>query len=184
MSDPLLRYRSEFPILETCTYLVSHSLGALPARGRAGLNHFAREWDELGVRAWRESWWNLGSELGDRVAGLLGASPGTVVMQPNVTLASAVFLSSVDFSPERPKLVTTELDFPSLLYLYDRAPFPNMEVVRVPSDDGLQIDPGRLLDAIDTRTRVVAICHVLFRSAAIQDVRAVVEKAHRVGALV
>lgn len=183
------RLRSEFPILDRCTYLVSHSLGAMPRGARAGLESYAREWEERGVRAWSEGWWDLPVRMGDELGSLLGAPAGTISMQPNVTLATALFLSACDFTGPRNRLVTDALNFPSLLYLFEgwkglQAAAPGMEVVTVPSDDGLTIDIGRYLDAVDERTRLVALSHVEFQSSFLQDVPAVVRRARDVGAWV
>ena len=68
------RWRAEFPILDTCTYLVSHSLGAMPTRARAYLQQFADEWDTRGVRAWHEGWWDIGRETGNLLAPILANS--------------------------------------------------------------------------------------------------------------
>ena len=112
----LLEWRREFPILERTTYLISNSLGAMPSGVRAELDRFADAWDQRGVRAW-ESWWEMAVETGDLLAPILGVSPGEVSMHQNVTLAAAGFLSALDYPPDRNRIVTTELDFPSLLYL-------------------------------------------------------------------
>lgn len=179
-TDPLLQYRDEFPILERSTYLVSHSLGAMPRGARQGLETYAREWDLRGVRAWNEGWWSLPISVGDRVARVLGAPPASVAMQPNVTLATALYLSCIEFAPPRNRLVTTALNFPSLLYLFDG--LEGAEVVRVPSEDGIAVDLERLLGAIDERTRLVAISHVLFRSSFVQDAARIAARAREVGA--
>ena len=179
-TDPLLQFRDEFPILERATYLVSHSLGAMPRGARRGLEAYAQAWDLRGVRAWNEGWWSLPIAVGDRVARVIGAPPDSVAMQPNVTLATALFLSCYRFSAPRNRLVTTALNFPSLLYLFDGV--EGAEVVRVASDDGIHIDTDRLLAAIDERTRVVAISHVLFRSSFIQEVERIAARAREVGA--
>jgi kynureninase len=105
-------------------------------------------------------------------------------MHQNVTLAEAVVLSCFDFSGARKKRVCTEMDFPSMIYLH-RAQIPRgAEVHLVPSDDGIRIDCERLLTAIDERTLVVSISHVLFKSSYIMDVPAIIQKAHDVGATV
>jgi kynureninase len=79
----------------------------------------------------------------------------------------------------------TGLDFPSVRYVYDQlATRLGARIVTVPSDDGVGIDTARLLSAIDERTRLVAISHVLFRSAFVVDVDAVCRRARDVGALV
>lgn len=185
MHDPLLAFRSEFPILERTTYLVSNSLGAMPRGVPDRLAEYVDEWAELGVRAWAKGWWGKPMEVGDEIAPLIGAGRGEVVMVPNVTIGQASILSSLDYAAPRDTIVMTALDFPSVRYVYDAlARRLGARIVVVPSEDGIGIDTERLLAAIDERTRLVAISHVLFRSAFIMDVGAVCRRAHEVGALV
>jgi len=185
MHDPLLAFRSEFPILERTTYLVSNSLGAMPRGVPDRLAEYVDEWAELGVRAWAKGWWGKPVEVGDEIAPLIGAGPGEVVMVPNVTIGQASVLSALDYGAPRDTIVMTALDFPSVRYVYDAlATRLGARVVVVPSEDGISIDTERLVAAIDERTRLVAISHVLFRSAFIMDVAAVCRRAHDVGALV
>ncbi len=185
MSDPLLRFRDEFPILATSTYLVSNSLGAMPKSVSGQLQAYATQWETRGVRAWAEGWWEMPVTMGNRIAPLIGASGGEVVMVPTVTQAMSSILTALDYPTERNEIVMTALDFPSVRYAYDAlAPRLGARVTVVPSDDEIGIDVQRLLDAITTRTRLVAISHVLFRSAFILDAMAICEKARSVGALV
>ncbi len=94
-------------------------------------------------------------------------------------------MSALDYSNGRDTIVMTALDFPSVRYVYDQlATRLGARIVVVPSDDGITIDTQRVLDAIDERTRLVAISHVLFRSAFIMDAAAICRRAHDVGALV
>lgn len=184
-ADPLLRFRDRFPILQTSTYLVSNSLGAMPAGVGDALAEYAHQWSTRGVRAWAEGWWELPVTMGNRIAPLIGAAAGEVVMMPTVTHAMTSILSAIDYPPERNEIVMTALDFPSVRYSYDGlAPRLGAHIVEVPSDDGLSIDVQQVLDAITERTRLVAISHVLFRSAFIMDVAAICRHAHAVGALV
>jgi kynureninase len=185
VSDPLLAFRSEFPILERTTYLVSHSLGAMPRTVADRLAEYVDTWAELGVRAWANGWWEMPIEAANTIAPLLGAAAGEVAMVPNVSLGQAAVLSALEYTAPRDRIVMTDLDFPSVRYVYDRlAPRLGAEVVVVPSDDGVSIDEGRLLAAIDERTALVAISHVLFRSAFIMDAERICAHAHSVGALV
>ena len=176
------RWRREFPIVETCTYLVSHSLGAMPRRTRTYLQQFADEWDTRGVRAWHEGWWEIGRTTGDLLAPIIGAAPGTISMHQNVTVAQGVIASCFRYDGERRKIVMSALDFPSNHYLFEGFRRYGAEIVYVPSPDGMRIDTGRLLDAIDERTRLVPLSLVLFKSACVTDAAAVIAKAHRVGA--
>jgi len=187
VNDPLLSYRPEFPILERTTYLVSNSLGAMPRGVADRLAEYVDQWSELGVRAWAgdDGWWQMPISVGNEIAPLIGAGSGEIAMVPNVTIAQTAVLTSLDYSAGRDTIVMTELDFPSVRYVYDElATRLGARIVVVPSDDGIGIDTQRLLDAIDQRTRLVAISHVLFRSAFIMDVHAICRRAHEVGALV
>lgn len=183
--DPLLRFRDRFPILQTSTYLVSNSLGAMPASTADRLAEYAESWNTLGVKAWAARWWQLPIEIGDIVAPIMGAPAGSVSMVPTVSQAQAMILSALTFTADRDEIVMTALDFPSVRYVTDElAPKLGARVTVVPTDDNLGIDAQRVVDAITSRTKLVAISHVLFKSAFIMDVAPIIAKAHSVGALV
>ncbi|MDQ6770090.1 MAG: aminotransferase class V-fold PLP-dependent enzyme, partial [Gemmatimonadota bacterium] len=183
--DPLLAFREEFPILEKTNYLVSNSLGPMPRTVPEKLAEYARDWGELGVKAWTRGWWEKPVDVGNDIAPLINAGDGEVVMMPNVTIAQTAVLSAMDFPKDRDTVVMTELDFPSVRYAFaEMAERFGARVVVVPSDDGLTIDRDRMLAAIDERTRLVAVSHVLFRSAFLMDVDAICRRAHEMGALV
>lgn len=185
VADPLLRFRDQFPILRSSTYLVSNSLGAMPGSVPEKLLEYTTQWQTRGVRAWGEGWWDLPIELGSRIAPLIGAPAGSVAMAPTVTLAMSAILSAMDFPPDKNEVVMTALDFPSVRYAYDALAPKFGAVVRVvPSDEGVCIATEALLAAISERTRLVAISHVLFKSAYINDVTAVCARAKEVGAVV
>jgi kynureninase len=176
------QWRSEFPILETCTYLVSHSLGAMPRRAAVYLQEFADTWSSRGVRAWHEGWWEIGRETGNLLAPVLGVAPDTISMHQNVTVAQAIIASCFTFDGARRRIVMSELEFPSNHYLFEGFRRYGAEIVYVPAPDPIRLDLQQFLDAIDERTVLVPLSLVLFKSAAITDARAVIEKAHRVGA--
>ena len=149
------------------------------------LAEYAEQWATRGVRAWAEGWWEMPVTVGDEIAPLIGAGPGEVAMVPNVTIAQAAVFSALDYRGGRDTIVMTELDFPSVRYVYDElATRLGARIVVVPSDDGVAIDEERLIAAIDERTRLVSISHVLFRSAYVMDVARIVRAAHAMGALV
>lgn len=184
-NDPLLTFRDRFPILSKSTYLVSNSLGAMPATTADRLAEYAESWNTLGVKAWADRWWQLPIEVGNIVAPLIGAPSGSVAMVPTVSQAQAMIISALTYTPERNEIVMTALDFPSVRYVTDAlAPKLGARVTVVPTDDGLSIDAQRVVDAITAQTKIVAISHVLFKSAYIMDIAPVVAKAHAVGALV
>ena len=182
--DPLDTWRAEFPIVETCTYLVSHSLGAMPRQTAAYLQEYADTWSSRGVRAWYEGWWEVGKTTGDLLAPILGVERGTISMHQNVTVAMGIIGSCHSFEGTRRKIVMTDLEFPSNMYLFEGFRRYGAEIAYVPSDDTIRTNLQRLLDAIDDRTVLVPLSVVLFRSAYIQNAAAVIEKAHRVGARV
>ncbi len=185
MSDPLLRFRAHFPILGTSTYLVSNSLGAMPRTVPDRLAEYTASWATRGVRAWADGWWSMPVSVGDEIAPLIGADAGTVAMVPNVSIAQAEVFSALTYGDGRDTIVMTELDFPSVRYVYDElATRLGARIVVVPSEDGVRVDEDRLIAAIDERTRLVAISHVLFRSAYVMDVARVSAHAHAMGALV
>jgi kynureninase len=185
MTDPLLALRGEFPILERCCYMVSNSLGAMPRAVPDRLAEYVDAWAERGVRAWAEGWWEMPVKVGDEIAPLIGALPGEVAMVPTVTLAQSAVLTALDYPAGRNEVVMTALDFPSVRYAIEQlAPRLGAQVTVVPSDDGMTISADAVCAAITERTRLVAISHVLFRSASIMDVQRIVAHAHAMGALV
>jgi kynureninase len=173
-STDLTSYRDRFPILEHTTYLINHSLGAMPAAAEERVAEYARVWKERGIRAWAEGWWDLPLTVGDQIGRIIGAPPGSTVMHQNVAVAEAIVVSCFrPVDPHRNRVVYEEGNFPSVRYLYQAQ--PELEVVVVPDDQAI-------LEAIDERTLLVPITHVLFKTAEIQDVEAIVRRAHEFGA--
>lgn len=184
VNDPLLQWRDEFPILSETTYLISNSLGAMPRAVYDNMRAYADMWASRGVRAWGEGWWDMNVRIGDKVAGIIGAPPSTVSMHQNISLAQGVLLSCFDYSGLRNKVVIESGIFPSVYYVLRGMLPPNIELVMVESDDDISVSVEKIVDAIDERTLLVPISHVLFRSAYILDVKPIIEKAHSVGAVV
>ncbi len=100
MTDELLKWRTEFPILDQTVYLISHSLGAMPRETYTRLNEYADTWATRGVRAWAEGWWDMPVTVGDEVARIIGAEPRTVVMHQNVSICQSLILSCLEPTPE------------------------------------------------------------------------------------
>jgi kynureninase len=172
----LLDYRSEFPILEHTTYLINHSLAAMPRKAEERLAEYARMWSERGIRSWREGWWTMPMTVGDQIGRIVGAPAGSTVMHQNVAIAEAVVLSCfLPIDPGRNRVVYERGNFPSVRYLYQAQ--PGLEVVVCEDEEAI-------VDAIDERTLLVPISHVLFKTAEIQDVEPIVRRAHEVGARV
>src|SRR5260370_877294 len=180
--DELLKWRGEFPILDRTTYMISNSLGAMPRGVYQVLRSYADSWSERGVRAWEEGWWEMAVGVDDQIAPLIGAGPGEISLQQNVTITQAVISSCFDFRGPRNKIVMVELEFPSIQYFYHEQRRLGARVEVVPAPDHIRIDLDKLLATIDETTLLVPISQVLFRSSCIVDARAIIERAHRVGA--
>jgi kynureninase len=173
----LTDYRERFPILAETTYLISHSLGPMPVEAERRLAEYAESWSTRGVRAWGEGWWELPLTVGDRIARLIGAPPGSTVMHQNVTIAEAVVLSCFDLRGERRRIVYEEENFPSVRYLQQAQQARGAEIV-------VCRDEEEIVAAIDERTLLVPISHVIFKTGRIQDVEPIIDRAHEAGAYV
>ena len=171
----LHEYRERFPILAETTYLINHSLGAMPAAAEERVLEYARTWNTRGVRAWEEGWWDLPLVVGDQIARLIGAPLGSVSMHQNVTIAEAVVVSCFGFDGPRRRVVYEEGNFPSVRYLYQ---------AQRGADILVAADAEGVVEAIDERTLLVPVTHVLYKTGEIQDVEAIVAKAHEEGAFV
>lgn len=185
LTDELLKWRSEFPILDKTVYLISHSLGAMPREAYSRLNDYADAWATRGVRAWAEGWWEMPVTTGNEVAQIIGAEPGSVVMHQNVSICQSLILSCFEPTPKRNKIVYSELNFPSVMYVYEaHARNGQLRIATVASDDGITVPLDRFLNAIDEETLLVPFSHVLFKSGFLQNAKAITERAHEVGAIV
>jgi kynureninase len=173
--NQLLAYRDRFPILEHTTYLINHSLGAMPAAVEERVREYAHTWATRGIRAWAEGWWTMPLTVGDQIGRIIGAPPGTVCMHQNVSIAEAIVLSCFPEPAARNRIVYERDNFPSVRYLYEAQ--RDLDVVVCENGDAV-------VDAIDDRTLLVPVQHVVYNSAEIQDVEAIVARAHDAGALV
>jgi kynureninase len=173
----LLDYRGRFPILAETTYLINHSLGAMPAAVEERVLEYAHAWNTRGVRAWGEGWWELPLTVGDQIGRLIGAPPGSVSMHQNVTIAEAAVISCFGFDGPRRRVVYEDGNFPSVRYLYQAQERRGADILVAADAEGI-------VDAIDERTLLVPVTHVLYKTGEIQDVEAIVAAAHDSGALV
>ncbi len=177
--DPM-EWRAEFPILAHKNYLNSCSLGALSRRALERVSQFHQEWHAYGASAWYELWTSRLLELRQAVAGMIRATEPEIALTASVSAALSSIASCIDYG-ERPQVVIAELDFPTLGYQWMVR--PDVEVVRVPSDDGATIDVARFAEAVTERTAILATSHVFFSTGAIQDLGALARIAHDRGAL-
>ncbi len=185
----LLAARAEFPTLDKGVHLISHSLGAVPKKARTYANRFLDEWENDSINAWH-AWIPAVRELGNLVSGVLGVAEGTVTMLPNVSTVQSFVASCFTFQEKagrfagRTKIVYDELNFSTVHYVWQEQVRRGAELVVVPSRDGVHAPVEELCAAIDERTLLVPISHVLFRSSGLYDAKRVIDHAHRMGALV
>lgn len=174
--------REEFPILHSRTYLNSCSLGALSRRAEAYLDEFRERWHTQGASAWYEHWLGRMALLRGRVSAFMGAEEGSVALVPSTSAALSVVSESVGsaLTGERNRVVCSELDFPTLGYQWTVK--PEVELVVLPSPDGVGMDPQQFEEAMDERTLFLATSHVCFTTGFIQDIARLASIAHRAGA--
>ncbi|MCM3900123.1 MAG: aminotransferase class V-fold PLP-dependent enzyme [Pyrinomonadaceae bacterium] len=180
------RRREEFPTLASGIHLLSHSLGPVPRAARESMLDYCDAWEHhTSEDAWANAWWELSRRVGDRIARIIGGAPGSVQIQPNASIALASVASCFDFaSTKRNKVVTTALDFPSMEYIWEAQRNLGAKVEIVGSPDGITVPLENILAAIDDTTSLVAMSHTSFRSSYRVDAKAIVERAHSLGALV
>jgi len=176
-------WRERFPILDSTTYLVNHSLGAMPATVYGKLRAFADQWAVRGVRAWGEGWWSSPMDTGNVLGRILNAPPGSVVMHQNVSVIQALVASCLDFGGKRNQVVYTDQEFPSNMYVWEAMRARGAKIVTVPTK-GVEIDLPRLLEAITEETRIVPISLVQYKTHYLLDAQAICARAKEVGAIV
>jgi selenocysteine lyase/cysteine desulfurase len=176
------RWRNEFPVFRTSVYLNSCSLGALSLRSRAAVVEVLDLWDQRGAAAWYDTWLPATDRLRQGYARVIGAEPDSISLHASISQGLSVVAESLDYR-NRPKVVTTSLDFPTVAYQWLAKAGHGVEVEVVESPDGISVPLERLAQAIDDRTALVATSHVFFTSGAIQDIPAIAALAHAQGAL-
>jgi kynureninase len=181
IADSLLEYRKAFPALEDCVHFISHSLGCVPAQAKEDLAEFFDLWRTKSITAWSD-WLPEVDRAAERISKIISAPAGTVIMQHNVSQIMATVASCFDYTPARNKVVYEALQFPTVSYVWQAEKRRGADCVLVPSKDGTTIDTDAMCDAIDEKTLVVPISHVVFSSAYIQDVKKICDKARSVGA--
>jgi len=183
LQPDLARYREDYPILASTTYMNSNSMGAMPRQAAQALATYAADWAREGVEVWPH-WFDILEATGDSAARFIGAPAGQTILNQNVAYFQAAVASALDFRGARNRVVVEALQFPNVLYVWDRFRELGADLVLVPSDDGMTIPLDRMLAAIDERTAIVPISHGIYVSGALQDVKAITARAHEVGALV
>ena len=180
-ADSLLVWRDKFPSLNDCVHLISHSLGCVPAQAFDDMGEFMELWRTKSITAWSD-WLPEVDRASERIAKIISAPAGTVIMHQNVSSIMAVLASCFEYTEARNKIVYESLMFPTVSYVWQAEQRRGAKCVIVPSADGTTIDTQAMIDAIDEHTVAVPMSHVIFSSAYIQDAKKICEKAKSVGA--
>lgn len=182
--DDLTGWRDEFPVVNERTYLISASLGPLSRRSRALAEEHLDLWQRLGPE---EFWFDHGmprlQECREKYGSLIGADAHEMAVVPSVSAGMSSLATCLDFT-KRPKIVLTDMDFPTNHYVWlaQEKAGAKLDVVRSP--DRIRIDIEDMISRIDEQTAIVNVNRVLFESSYIMDVRALTEAAHAAGAYV
>lgn len=175
-------FRPRFPIFERRRYLNSNSLGALSRRSVELRRRFERDWHELGAAAWYDRWLDRLDDVRAGFAATVGGRRREVALMPSVSAALTAVAGALEFG-ERPRVVVSELDFPTVPYQFLSRRRRGVEVEIVESPDGIRVPLERYAEAVDERTALVATSHVFFTTGAVQDVEALADLCHDRGTL-
>ncbi len=177
------RVRHRFPLLERKVYVNSCSQGALSDSVRASYDAYLRDWDEYGA-PW-EYWMERMETARASFAGLVGARPSEIAVTTSVSAGVSAIASALPFDPARRRIVTTDLEFPTIGQIWHAQELRGAEIVHVPpAEDGATIPLEAFAQAIDERTALVSITQVCYRNGSLLDVEAITKLAHERGALV
>ncbi|MFE9122199.1 kynureninase [Streptomyces sp. NPDC007172] len=179
-ADELAAHRDLFALDEGVVYLDGNSLGALPRHVPARMQDvIAREWGQLRIRSWEESgWWTAPERIGDRIAPLIGADPGTVVVgdSTSVNVFKALVAAVRMAGEERDEILVDASTFPTDGYVAASA-------ARMTGCQIRALAPEEIVGALGRRTAAVLVNHVDYRSGRLNDLPGMTAAIHAAGAL-
>lgn len=188
--DDLASFREAFTFAEPdLIYLDGNSLGRLPQRTAERMRTAVEEeWGRGLIRGWNAGWWETPSRVGEKIAQLIGSGPDQVVVSDTTSInLFKLVMVALAMRPGRNRIVSDVLNFPSDLYILQgciRLLGEEHHLHLVPSADGISVDQEVLFDAIDEKTALVTLSHVVFKSGFLYDAEAITQRAHEMGALV
>lgn len=166
-------------------YLDGNSLGRMPKAARQTIDEELNRWSTRLARGWGESWMEAPIRLGGKIAQLIGADADEVVVC-DATSVNLYKLATAAMGARKgqKRIVTDALNFPSDLYvLQGVAEQTGVDLIVVPSRDGITIDPADIEAELDDRTALLSLTHCAFKSGALHDMAGLTAAAHKVGAL-
>ena len=189
--DSLAFYREQFVSNDLdLIYLDGNSLGRLPKSVIERMQKaIEEEWGTDLIRGWNKGWWEAPKRIGEKIASLLGASEGQVVVSDQTSInLFKLATAALTLQPHRKRIITDTFNFPSDLYILQGIAHllgNRHEILRIgASDNDITPDLDSLEAAIDENTSLVTLSHVTFKSGYLYDMAYITELAHRKGALV
>ena len=188
--DDLAAYRTRFFNADPdLIYLDGNSLGRLPVQTAERVAQIVKvEWGEKLIRSWGENWLQAPLQIGEKIARLVGAGPGQVAVSDSTSVnLYKLAMSALMLRPDRSKILTDTLNFPSDLYLLQGCNHVlggKYRIQMLEPADGMRMETQAVLDAIDTDTALVTLSQVVFKSGYLYDIKTISEAAHQKGALV
>lgn len=179
-ADELGKHREKFALDAGTVYLDGNSLGALPAHVPARMaDVITREWGELRIRSWDESgWWTAPERIGDRIAPIVGAAPGQIVVgdSTSVNVFKAVVAAARLSADDRDEVLVDATTFPTDGYIAESA-------ARMTGHRIVPVDPAGMAAAAGPRTAAALVNHVDYRSGRRHDLPGLTAALHAAGAL-
>ncbi|MGP9019980.1 kynureninase [Streptomyces sp. BR1] len=179
-ADELAKHRELFALEDGAVYLDGNSLGALPRHVPARMQEvIAHEWGELRIRSWDESgWWTAPERIGDRIAPLVGAEPGRIVVGDSTSVnVFKALVAAVRLAPsDRDEILVDESTFPTDGYVAASAARMTGRTVRA-------VSPAEVPSALSPRTAAILMNHVDYRTGRLHDLPGITAATHEAGAL-
>jgi kynureninase len=186
-TDPLAAFKARYVFSDPdLIYLDGNSLGRLPSAAEAMVDRVVRhEWGDRLIRSWNDGWWDLQLKIGNRLAPLIGAGPGEVIISDSTSVnLYKLATASLRARPGRDRIITDDTNFPTDVYVLRGVAEANGSTLDIISTEGVGDPVAALEAALDGRTALVSLSHTAFRSGYTYDVARVTELAHDSGALV
>jgi selenocysteine lyase/cysteine desulfurase len=174
-------WRSQFPILERAVHLANCSQSPQSLRVREAVDGYLDDWKENALN-W-DKWMADVSASKEEFARLINGRPGEVSIHASASQAITAVASSFDYSGNRNKVVVTEADFPTVIFIWEACRRLGIDLAIVPVVDG-KIDPASYERAIDERTLLTFVPQVYYQNGFKQDIALIAEIAHKKGSLV
>ncbi|MFI5609057.1 kynureninase [Amycolatopsis sp. NPDC051903] len=178
-ADPLAAKRAEFDLDPAVAYFDGNSLGAPPRHVADRLAAVVREqWGGRLIRSWTDGWWDAPERVGERIAPLVGAAPGQVVVADSTSVdLFKVLVAAVRTNPERGEILLDAATFPTDGYVTE-------QVARLTGHSVRRVPVAELPAACGAQTAVVLVNHVDYVTGRLHDMGAVTRAAHAAGAAV